>query len=514
MPLLPASGLLGSLLKFIKDNFSLCLVTLIFFFTSVWICFATLDPDFGWHIRLGEIILATGISETDPFSYTMPSYPFVDYEWGTNVLMYFLYTNYPTILPILFALAATIAPLLTIPKAKKGYALPFVLFSISVLLQRVSVRPQVLGWFFFAVFIRLLFDRFLWNKYRWCLPFLIAMWANLHGSFPIVFVIFGIHLFFSTIQERRFNLNDIGVFLASFLASLFTPYGLSNWKEIILQVGQSNLFRSTVIEWMPFYNSFDFGLLALFTVNLSLILAFWKKIPYSHTVIMILLASMAISALRHASLFVLASTTFILTYLPLFINKIKKIPFAKTRLNKVMKIFTLLGAAFSALIVIAIVINKPLSEQNFYPQGSVSYLKQNSHVIKGKMLSPYGWGGYLIWNFPESKVYIDGRMAGFFWDGPESESDRIFLEYLKIERDEPGWEDAFDRHKPDVVIWYAMDFMPTQATGLERYLIDLLQLNKEEYNHKTTDLAERLKEKGWKEVYSDQISRVLIPTKP
>src|SRR3972149_6328374 len=50
-----------------------------------------LDPDFGWHLRMGEIILREGIPKTDPFSYTMPSYPFVDQTWLIDVVMARLY---------------------------------------------------------------------------------------------------------------------------------------------------------------------------------------------------------------------------------------------------------------------------------------------------------------------------------------------------------------------------------------------------------------------------------------
>ena len=44
-----------------------------------------LDPDFGWALRMGEVILKSGIPKSDPFSYTMPSYPYVDYEWLTHI---------------------------------------------------------------------------------------------------------------------------------------------------------------------------------------------------------------------------------------------------------------------------------------------------------------------------------------------------------------------------------------------------------------------------------------------
>src|SRR3989337_506611 len=42
-----------------------------------------LDPDFGWHVTMGRLISENGIPKTDPFSYTMTSFPFVDHEWKT-----------------------------------------------------------------------------------------------------------------------------------------------------------------------------------------------------------------------------------------------------------------------------------------------------------------------------------------------------------------------------------------------------------------------------------------------
>src|SRR5258708_37445215 len=50
-----------------------------------------IDPDFGWHLRLGQLLLEKGIPATDPFSYTMPSFPFVDHEWLSNILISLVY---------------------------------------------------------------------------------------------------------------------------------------------------------------------------------------------------------------------------------------------------------------------------------------------------------------------------------------------------------------------------------------------------------------------------------------
>ena len=63
--------------------------------------------DFGWHLRFGQIILAKGIVYKDLFSYTMPSYNFVDHEWLSDALFGFGFF-YPLVgkfgLSIFFAL--------------------------------------------------------------------------------------------------------------------------------------------------------------------------------------------------------------------------------------------------------------------------------------------------------------------------------------------------------------------------------------------------------------------------
>jgi hypothetical protein len=40
-------------------------------FTFFWRGIIYLDPDFGWHLQAGEMILHSGFPQNDPFSYTM-----------------------------------------------------------------------------------------------------------------------------------------------------------------------------------------------------------------------------------------------------------------------------------------------------------------------------------------------------------------------------------------------------------------------------------------------------------
>src|SRR3989344_3864269 len=50
-----------------------------------------LDPDFGWRLKSGELILKTGIQYKDPFSYTMPSFPYVDHAWLQSLTLSYLF---------------------------------------------------------------------------------------------------------------------------------------------------------------------------------------------------------------------------------------------------------------------------------------------------------------------------------------------------------------------------------------------------------------------------------------
>ena len=45
------------------------------------------DPDFWWHLRAGQLILAHGgLLATDPFTYTVASHHWTMHEWLSEVL--------------------------------------------------------------------------------------------------------------------------------------------------------------------------------------------------------------------------------------------------------------------------------------------------------------------------------------------------------------------------------------------------------------------------------------------
>src|ERR1700733_10333964 len=74
----------------------LFLIVILFYFgLFVYKDTVTLDPDFGWHLQFGRLVLKTHIVPVDDtYSYTMPSYHFVNHEWGADILIASVYDRF------------------------------------------------------------------------------------------------------------------------------------------------------------------------------------------------------------------------------------------------------------------------------------------------------------------------------------------------------------------------------------------------------------------------------------
>src|ERR1700694_2493934 len=89
-PLMPSAEPSSSALRFLLPS-----VRDIIFIFLFWSLLAgplsnrpLADPDIGWHIRTGELIVAThSLPRTDPFSSTMQGQPWFAWEWLYDILL-------------------------------------------------------------------------------------------------------------------------------------------------------------------------------------------------------------------------------------------------------------------------------------------------------------------------------------------------------------------------------------------------------------------------------------------
>lgn len=460
-----------------------------------------LDPDFGWHVRLGEIISKSGIPRTDPFSYTMPSYPFVDHEWLTNVGMYQLNSLFGyNSLVILFTLL--LATCLLVGFRRKiflnNYHLGLVFLFLATIMPYFGVRPQVQSWLYLAVLLRLIEDK-VFKKLFCLIPLLALLWANVHGSFAILIVVLAIDLAVSSYKPRKIHKKKLIILLLSCLATVITPYFYRSWWEVYMQITDSAL-RWRVQEWQPSFMSFSLPFIFYLAIYLVALKVYWRSLPKSFVFISLFFFVQAISSTRHVPLWAIAATPLILKSFGLLGKQVAKVKLGSQRL-KIAGNFFLVATVlvFFVQTCFALIGARSNVEANFYPEGATEYLSDNP---QGRIFSLYNWGGYLIWKLPREKVYIDGRMPSWRYDrAPASESNNTMKDYLDILKGDKDFNAEADK--------YSIDYVLLPQENIIEKLTDLITPKKED----EFSLYEYLPNNGWEEIYSDNISLIYERTR-
>jgi hypothetical protein len=459
-----------------------------------------LDPDFGWHLRIGEIIQRTGIPKTDPFSYTMPSYPFVDHEWLTNVALSKLYSLVDiTGLAIIFSLLATLALLMQVPfPIKKWSFVPFALVAGS-LLYFVGIRPQIISWVFFSILIAVLFNSKVW-KWRFTLPLIFIAWANLHGGFGIGLVVLLVVTAMRTWEQKRILLADTVILLLCTTFTLINPYGIHLWRELWVQISDTSL-RWNISEWRPALFTFSFTFWILVSISVLTIIRYRKKFYLSQLALYFILLIAGLSSIRHLPFWLLLILPMTTNSIAWFAKEAKSYKDGIERLNKAYAIFAV-GVVLAVIAegVVNLEGARSFQEETFYPKQAVEFLATQRSC--GQLFSTYGWGGYLIWKLPEKKVFIDGRMPSWRWkSAPHLESNYAFEEYNKVLEGEIPIKHVTAKYNIDTFL------LPVgKKRNIPPFLEKLQERLETSLNRKTDGYREFIKkiaDNGMVEVYKD-----------
>jgi len=501
---------------FFKENlpkyiFLILIIGLIFFLNLK----PPLDPDLGWHLRSGQdLIQQKTIPRFDLYSYTMPDWERESHEWLTNGIMYSIYSKWGLfVLSIIFTLITTLAFFLIsrLTKARIEYCLLAVLLGSLASLPITGIRVQMLTLLGLAILLFILF-RFRKNQNKktiYFLPLLFFIWVNLHGGFSVGLFLLGLFLFFEGIKivyfwfrkkykskkqfpgleflKRKLSDNELVeesltfqfwlklAYLSffSFAATFVNPYGFKVYS-LVITVIRDEYGRARIGEWQRFSARSPIGweFLMYLTLLTILVLIYFKKIDLTLLGLGIVFTFLAFFSWRNMPILIIIT-------IPLWVYIVKNA--TDPILFKLLKKKLILSLFLLAVVIIGYqqistawnICYDPnlLAKTGKYPKGAVEYIKDNPEKFQGNMYNEYNWGGYLIWQLPEHKVFIDGRMP-----------------HLKID----------DRH-------IFKDFNNLQALInpkeiLEKYDIDWVLL----YNNRL--LASYLPSEGFKKIYEDDIS--------
>ncbi|MCZ6566814.1 MAG: hypothetical protein O6923_00750, partial [Actinobacteria bacterium] len=203
------------------------------------------DNSFLWHVRAGTIQLDGGqVLTADPFSFTMLGEQWLTQSWLADLLYAWSegVSGIGFVAPMLL-LASSITMvgigLIGYRTSQSVMASAIVLILSSILLTSFLVPRPVIFSFGLFVLVILAWER---PAARWALPFLIWLWASVHGSFAIGLA----YVVLSLIVRREWRW--LSVPAVGGALSLATAHGLGV-VAMLVAFGRARDTLSLLSEW-------------------------------------------------------------------------------------------------------------------------------------------------------------------------------------------------------------------------------------------------------------------------
>jgi hypothetical protein len=427
------------------------------------------DPDYWWHLRIGQWMLANGLPRHDIFTYTVPDHVWTDHEYATEVLMA-LVAGWGGLAAISLGFGLlTWAGFWLVYAAVRHYRPPYVIAALGLALGGLAGAPiwgpraQMIT--FFLACLELYWIRgYLSGRSRalnW-FPLVMVLWANLHGGWAVAFVFLGVAFVAEALKlvaDRHdpaawAHVRRLAVIGAASLAAvLATPHGPSLLLYPLVTQG-SGAQQSLIVEWFsPNFHRNDLKPFEL--VLMLLITGFALRRPSLYDLLLTLaVLALALQSVRHIVLFVAATTPIlILTWSDIW-RRVSAARGWRIGTSPPRPLFAAVSGA--ALLVIAVasagVITSHLRTQDQvirseYPVGAADWLAAHPDVGT-RMFNQYGYGGYLA-----NRFYPDPNRRVFVFGEAELMGDDLLLKYQDVASLRTTWKQVLDDYRVDYVVF-------------------------------------------------------------
>jgi hypothetical protein len=424
-----------------------------------------------------------------------------------------------------------------------GLIMFFQLFGVLAMAPHLGVRMQEITLLNLLLLLIILYQYTQRKNNKillWLLP-LFYFWACVHGGFLIgLFIMLlwlGIKIIellikkFSTFHFIDFTnkLKPKKILLFSFFlllvigSTLLTPYGLKLYS--FLQEYINTFYMKNISEWLPFYY-WPIQYKQLFysaIVSATLILLIYislkqakianskldknnslDKIDLWPFVLTFFFLLLSFKSKRHFPLLFIVSFPLLIKFYSQHLDLPDKI---KTFFKKSLfiKFYLVAGCllTISSLIIKTNFTTNPFTSPLFcqtYPCQAVSFLKNDSRYSDKKIFNNYGWGGFLVWTWPEKKLFIDGRLPQYNYAGHT-----LLEEYCEFFNKEKT-ESKLNQYQIKLVLLKINQKI--KFNWFEKYV---LKFDEEKFNNPKNHLKDYLdKTKKWRLVYHDKISRIYL----
>ena len=372
------------------------------------------DPDTYSHIALGRWIFEHhAVPTVDPFSQTMRGTPWIAFEWGSELAYASAHAlgGWLAVVALAATAAAAAFGLLTHFLLRHWQPMPTLIAVLAALVlvsPHILARPHLLAlplmvtWV--AGLIRAADEK---RAPSWWLLAVMALWANLHGSYTFGLAMVGAvaceALWTAPPAERMRVARQWILFgFAALAAACLNPYG----AEMILVTFRTvalGTALSTITEWRPQDFSHLGGYELIILAGFAVAIYRGVKLPLWRIVMLFGVLHLSLSQQRHADLLGLLA--------PLFLARPLAEQFATlavARSGTPARTGAWLPA--SAGLVLIAVTGLSAARADIAPPARITpaqAIKAIDVATAGPILNDYDFGGYL--DFVGLAPFIDGR---------------------------------------------------------------------------------------------------------
>lgn len=449
--------------------------------------------DLWLHVNYGGWILEHGsLPAFEVFVPLAEGMPVVDSAWLSQVILAAVHAKWgPHALSALFAITMFGGYLMLARTYYLETERAF-LVAVGLLLTLVvgwsrmaTIRPENFAFLAFAVMLWMIFGHRQTDPEvpdppapSWKLwiaaPVLMALWANLHGSFICGLAVLGScalgRMLETAWKERSLAglISDRGtwqwlmLFQLSALATLINPYGLDLWLYTMGFASEHNL--QNIVEWQPLLFKEVGGREYAVSIVVLLVTLRWSRQRMTATSV-VLLAVFGVAPLfgiRMLGWYAPVLAVVILPHWEYLLNQVRP-DFGKSKLDPNAPApagvnawkYTLFSGLFIWIAFAMSPFSHPVTgtklraaeklyEGDSTPLALTAWLKENPTT--GQVFHPQEWGDWLIREVP-------GDFQPFVTSNIHAIPTSVWSDYLKIYHHQTGWVRALDRYNVTTLIF-------------------------------------------------------------
>src|SRR5215216_4681981 len=374
--------------------------------------------DLAYHVKAGELMVAEHtLPRTDAFAWTTAGRPWLDQNWGAQLLLYGIWRlgGFPLVAVVNALLSVAAWGLVAAACRRRTANLRVIAGAILIgyvaAVATFSARPQMFSLLLFAAELYLLEAARIRPRVALAIPLLMPLWANLHGAFVVGIGLLVIEVLAAAWRRDRAGVVRYLLVTAAGIAGLLVnPWGV-RVLGYALSLPANQVVTRIVSEWGPTSPRRLTGVLLL--GGLGLLVAALVRAPAPGRVPeqllrMAALGGLALWAVRGIAWFGLA--------LPVALCALARErpprPAAADRGTPAVSVLVL------ALLVVALVaaapplgraLFGPRPELTYAPVAAADWLAANPQP--GRMLNFQPWGSYLELRLgPEVQAAFDSRV--------------------------------------------------------------------------------------------------------